>query len=651
MVWINQSFPLIFPGADDPLRGEIAYRDFVATRDSLADAGVTVHPVLVAKSAAAFEAARAEAEAIVETIAAEWTADPGRKIAVLVSARNHLAELVRTMRRRHPEWSYSAVEIEALLDRQPVQDLISLTRALHHRADRLHWLAILRAPWCGLVLADLHALASDDHRSTLWTLMNDATRVARLSADGQHRLLAIKTVLSEALAGQGRQTRRRWIEDTWKKIGGPGCLSSTSDFSDVEAFFSRLDQLDASGQFSIDSLETDMEKLFAAPDSRADGRLELMTIHKAKGLEFDTVILPGLDRRSRANDPPLLAWDSFPMDDGEQLLVAPLNRRAVASTDGPSAYDYLQQMEAERKGNEAARVLYVAATRTVRRLHIFGVCKVDEQGLLVPPQKATGLGRLWPAMQADFERAIESGDWAGSSAAVESWDDALIDEDDESTAEMADFVPALVRLKTPYVPSPQWQAPLLALPVADANFSADQALAATIGTLAHACMEQIVVDSAAWTVSRIEGIGPSLDRWLASRGCNAADAITAARRVMEMLTVTLTSQDGQWVLARHEDDAAELALSTTASWEADDGSMGAPQTRVVDRSFIDGGERWIIDYKTADLGTDVAISTLQEHAERFRPQLEQYARLFQSEARPIHKAIFYLAHGRLVELE
>jgi ATP-dependent helicase/nuclease subunit A len=647
--WINQSFPQVFPETDDPIRGEIAYREFVATRDSDRDAGVTVHPVLVAKTDGTAIGNQREAEAIVQTIAAEWSVDPKRKIAILVSARSHLLELVSAIRQRHPEWRYSAVEVEALLERQPVQDLISLTCALHHRADRLHWLAILRAPWCGLVLADLHALAGDDHESTLWSLMNDASRVARLSADGVQRLTSLHCVLQEAFAGQGRQTRRRWIEDVWRKLGGPSCLSGANDLSDVEAFLARLDQLDATGRFSIDTLESDMEKLFAAPDSQADGRLELMTIHKSKGLEFDTVILPGLHRRLRPNDPPLLVWDSFPMEQGEQLLVAPVNRRAASSNEGPSAYDYLRQMEADRKHNEAARVLYVAATRTVRHLHIFGVCKVDEQGRLIDPVKTTGLGHLWPALKAEF-------DGTGSETSLVTSDtialanESSFDEEEDVRDDLADFVPDLVRLRATHIRPSEWEAPALASSTND-SFSEDEMLAATIGTLAHACMQQIATDSSAWTIGRIEGMGPSLERWLINRSCNPKDAVIAAQRVIHLLTVTLSSEDGQWVLGRHEDDAAELAMSTLSPWDADGETTGSPQTRVVDRSFVENDERWVIDYKTAELGKGACSQELREHAERYRAQLDQYASLFQQESRRMRKAVFYLAHGALIELQ
>lgn len=633
--WINASFPAVFPAADDPLRGEIAYRQFVATRDALPQAGVQIHPVPAEKD----DAAQQEARTVIALIEAEWRADPTRQIAVLVRARDHLAALVAAIRRDAAGWRFSAVEIEPLAGRQAVQDLIALTRALHHRGDRLHWLAILRAPWCGLCLADLLLLAGDDHKATIWSLLNDARRVDRLSADGRQRLEHFREVLAEALAGQGRQRRRRWVEDVWKKLGGPACLAGADRvadaLADVQAFFKRLDALDAAGRFAVDRLADDMARLYAAPDAQADGRLQLMTVHKAKGLEFDTVILPGMHRVLRGNDPPLLAWDSFPLASGERLVAAPVNPRRAGKAEQPTAYDFLQRMEKERSRNEEARVLYVAATRAVRCLHLVGVVGRDGEGALATPPAASPLARLWPVIEADVQRAV-----AAVSPALTL----------ELDAEAAYFVPKLQRLKAPAVP-PAWRAPAVPPPALPLRKPTTDVLAAALGTLTHAVLELVAADPEAWPPQRIAQRQPGFERWLTGRGWTAAEAQSGAACVARMLHTALTSRDGQWVLRRRADAAAELALAGVAAGTQRAGAGGTVVTRVVDRSFVEDGVRWIIDYKTADLGAGADAAGLAAHAVRFRPQLETYAALFAGDGLPQRLAVFYVAHGILATLE
>ena len=111
-----------------------------------------------------------------------------------------------------------------------------------------------------------------------------------------------------------------------------------------------------------------------------------------------------------------------------------------------------------------------------------------------------------------------------------------------------------------------------------------------------------------------------------------------------MLATTLASADGQWVLRPRADAGAELAIARR-------GEEGRAETRVIDRSFVEDGARWIIDYKTADLGPAADAARLAAHAERYRTQLEAYAALFAAEGRPLRLAVFYVAHGILASLD
>ena len=109
----------------------------------------------------------------------------------------------------------------------------------------------------------------------------------------------------------------------------------------------------------FDWFRQQVNALFAHPDTKAGPQLQLMTIFKAKGLEFDTVILPGLGASPRQDDRALLLW----LEQRGELLLAPI---AGAGRDDP-IYDYLNHMERRKSDHETARLLYVAATRARER--------------------------------------------------------------------------------------------------------------------------------------------------------------------------------------------------------------------------------------------------------------------------------------------
>ena len=543
---------------------------------------------------------------------------------------------------------FQAVDIEGLDDRQHVQDLLTLFRALHHRADRVHWLALLRAPWCGLKLADLHALAADDKKSTIWQLMQDEARIARLSEDGRQRLKHVRDVLQLAFASRGRQHPRRWLEGVWLMLGGPRCLEAPEALNDVEAFFALVDQLVAARNLSAETLAAGAAELYAPTDPLGDA-VQLMTIHKSKGLEFDTVILPGLHRATGGNDGQLLLWDEVAGTDGhEHLLVAPMKAKGAPQGDflrgagngEASAYDYLKKLEAERAAHEDERLLYVAATRAIRALHLVGVAVADEQkdDGLKPPAAGTLLKLLWPGVPpGDLHRGVAQPVFAAALGAGKPPEAPV------SACDPARFVPPLVRLAEVAVPEALRQIPGGPRPTANpVNLDATESgltLEASVGTLVHRCLELVAKNGLEnWSTARIAALQPAWRRWLRAQGHGEAEAESGAAEAVAALSRTLDTATGRWLLAAHPEAAAEQA------WSSRDGN--ATVNHVIDRTFVAEGTRWIIDYKTVRLPD----SELAARAEEYRPQLERYAGLFSGDPLPLRMAIFFPLQGILVEL-
>jgi ATP-dependent exoDNAse (exonuclease V) beta subunit len=648
--WINTVFPAVFPEQSNAHSGAVSYAPCATDKPATGAAQIRVHPAIGGSDDA--DAKQAEALSIISIIEAARQHDPGVSIGVLVRAKAQLDELTATLRRLRPDLPYQAVEIETLDERQSVQDLLALTQALLHRADRVHWLAVLRAPWCGLTLADLHALAADDHERTIWQLMQDDIRVSNLSSDGRRRLLHARAVLGQALQHQGRLPLRRWVEQTWRRLGGAQCLATPADAPDVDAYFSLLEQVAQRTTVDVDVLRERMKDLYAQPNPvPAALQIQLMSVHKSKGLEFDCVILPGLDSPRKAGDRELLRWETVDVPgNGKCVIPAAIGRKGSAPT-LPSIYDFLGVLDNDREQFELQRLLYVAATRARRSLHLLGTVKRSKETAstrqpdadpapIQAPSASSMLGLMWEGpVGVAFTAAALAHRPAPSNGSP--------------APDKATFVPQLRRLNAEaiHVLAETAERDRIAdahAAVVDHDELGDSNnLYAAVGTLVHRCLEIVANEGLEkWPLARCAALKPAYQAWLRSQGHGGNAPDVGADLVLQALATTLNSDTGRWILQQRDDAQAERPLTSLAG----DGTAGVAH-HIVDRTFVEAGCRWIIDYKTVRYDNADVAAYLSQHAEKnYMQQLERYVSLFVHEGRPIRAAVFYVLQGYLAEI-
>ena len=235
--WVNEAFALIMPRREASPRARSPY---APSRACTAAAGDAVHGacVLRRRRRASGSRARRGARRGLHRRAIPTAPSPSWCAAAAICA-----QIVPQLNAASSR--FAPIEIEPLGHRQVVQDLLALTRALAHPADRIAWLAVLRAPWCGLTLADLAALAEGDlSRPAVPASTGNARqqRAVPLSAqteeDGSHARAGARALPRAALRAGLRET----VEGAWLALGGPACVEDATDLEDAEIYLDYLEE-------------------------------------------------------------------------------------------------------------------------------------------------------------------------------------------------------------------------------------------------------------------------------------------------------------------------------------------------------------------------------------------------------------------------
>jgi ATP-dependent exoDNAse (exonuclease V) beta subunit len=479
----------------------------------------------------------------------------------------------------------------------------------------------------GLCWSDILALVLNDSRSTVLELLADPERIASLSNDATERLKPFSRQIDDARRHPAVGTLRERVERCWLLLGGSGLLQTEDQLANVYQYLDVLEKIERAGTLTdVSELESLLDQERVTIAAGGDCNIQIMTMHKSKGLQFDHVFVYGLGRATRASQKSVLSWLTIPESHEADMIISPIGPRSVLEQD--PLHQFIEVTEKGKQKHELDRVLYVACTRARKTLHLIGNVMSSPDGeKLRGPNAGSLLQRMWPAVGSAWESAFA--------------EHAVSESGSPGASEEQYLEPLSRRFSRAWQPSP---VPPLPVPPESPDQGSPEpeqkvqfywvgALARHAGTIVHRWLHHIAstgdMDTALDTV-RQQALSA---RWARQAGVSADDLESLCSRVTKALDATTNDARGRWLL--HGDGFSELPL--TGLWH------GRVTSIVIDRVRIDeDGTHWIVDYKTSTHEGGDLSAFLQQEAGRYREQLQKYAEIYSAMTdAPVKTALYF----------
>ncbi len=610
--WFNEIFIDLFPQENNPARAEVRYSQANPLVTDEANAGIRLHACTPEGSPCQ--------DKIVTLIQDTLLQKPDASIAILVRARSQLREILPAL--RHAGLRYRATALETLADSILIQSLQSLTLALHQPYDRIAWLALCRTPWVGLSLADLTHIASDKTHTPLQSRFKESHKYP-LTPDGQARIQWLTSILTTLQAESGREPFAQLVEKVWIALGGEALLENAQDQEAVRCYFECLSKVCDGKAFEARELQLALTRLMVPVDPSPSIQIDIMTIHKSKGLEFDCVFIPALEQASRPDEQKLMLFAERTRESSNDIVLAPM-RHASDATD--AIYRFIADEETAKLRQETLRLFYVAVTRAKWQCHLFASLSPKDGGQFVPPKNSL-CEKLWDYFAPKF-----------SELTLPEQESHELQEERETVAPVT-----LWRQPKAQIAALMAEQFSLAAPtVYQNNFSlTSDTFATTLGTLTHAWLYQLTQLDDEMMEQALHDSDALMVQQVAQSGLLADEQAQCLAYLQKALSQTVSSPRGRWLLSnRYEFSVAEYALHIAEA----NGSTKL----ILDRAFTDDGACWIVDYKTPVSLDEEAIEMQKA---QYREQLIRYQNaLAQLVNEPIRLALYFPLQDKFAEL-
>ena len=295
---------------------------------------------------------------------------------------------------------YLTISGRGFYDRPEVRDVLNFLAAAAEPWDDLALAGSLRSPAGGLSDAALYRLRQaqqEQKAATLWDALTKedlaylkeeeepAVRVRELLAQ-LHQLIGRETVAavlkifldqSQYRAGLVRAGLDRAVDNVNKLLAD----AQTSGLVSLTKFLDTIQQL------------RDVAVREGEAPAVAEGAVQLMTVHQAKGLEFPVVVIGDASKRSPRPRGVIVDKELgvVPPFSAEKLVEGSNGEREKLEVQS-AVYRMVLEREQEREEAETARLLYVAATRAREKLLISGFLKgINQDGTFSKPKGWLGL--------------------------------------------------------------------------------------------------------------------------------------------------------------------------------------------------------------------------------------------------------------------